>query len=259
MARKSKAVRNAERLAASEHAKAVLREQQRKERRRRTYVVAGAVGVVLLLMLGIGYAVQANRDTTGQAATPPAGVVDDYAVPRGDPSAPVTVTVYEDFMCPFCGQFEAASKDTLDKYVGDGDVQVQYRVLSFLDRASDGSDYSTRAMNALGVVLDTAGADTAVRFHDLLYDQQPAEGTAGPSDDELVALAVRAGAVESEVSGPIKDRKFEQWVQNATDQSSQDGVSSTPTVLVDGEKLGSQTIDELVAEMDARIQQALGS
>ncbi|QNN53440.1 MauE/DoxX family redox-associated membrane protein [Nocardioides mesophilus] len=257
--RKSKAARNAERLAASEQAKAVLLEQQRRERRRRTYVVTAVVAVVLTLLLGIGYAVQSSRDTTGQATTPPAGAVDSYALPLGKSSAPVTVTVYEDFMCPYCGEFEKASRDTLHQYAADGDVQVQYRVLSFLDRASDGSDYSTRSMNALGAVLDTAGPEVASKFHDLLYEQQPQENTKGLSDDELIALAVQAGAKESAVAGPIRDLKFEQWVKNATDQSTKDGVSATPTVRVDGTTIDYQTIDELVTKMDAAIQAGLRS
>jgi protein-disulfide isomerase len=138
-------------------------------------------------------------------------------------------------------------------------VQVEYRVLSFLDRASDGAEYSTRAMNALGVVLDTAGPDVAKEFHDLLFENQPAEGTSGPTDDELIAYAVEAGASEDAVSGPIRDVKFEQWVLNATDASSQEGVSSTPTVMVDGEVVEFQAIDELLANTEAAIQEGLGS
>ena len=49
-----------------------------------TLVVAAGVVGVLALVLVIGYAVQSSRDTTGQVATAPAGVVDEYAVPRGD-------------------------------------------------------------------------------------------------------------------------------------------------------------------------------
>ena len=167
--------------------------------------------MVLTLLLGIGYAVQSSRDTTGVTATPPAGVVDDYAVPYGDETAPVTVTVYEDFMCPFCGDFEAATRDVLDELVASGDVRVEYRVLSFLDRVSNGTDYSTRAMSALGVVLDQAGPEAAVTFHDLFFENQPEEDTGGLSDDELVQLAVEAGADEADVRGPIEDRTFEQW------------------------------------------------
>jgi protein-disulfide isomerase len=257
--KKSNATRRAENLAAFERAAAIRKEQAAKERRRRTVVITVAIGAVLALLLAVGYAVQSSRDTTGQVTTPPAGVVDTYAVPSGGADAPVTVTVYEDFMCPFCGDFEAASRDLLNEYVDYGDVQVHYRALSFLDNASSGSEYSTRAMSALGVVLDTAGAETAVRFHDLLFENQPEEGTEGLSDDELIDLAVEAGANRDDVTGPIEAVKFEQWVKNATDASSKEDVTSTPTVLVDGEKLEFGTIDELLSGMTTAIDEAIAA
>lgn len=254
--RKSQATREAQRQANAERAAAVLEEQRKQERRRRNRTIAVAVGVVLVLMLGIGYAVQSSRDTTGQAATPPAGAVDDYALAVGSADAAATVTVYEDFMCPFCGQFEAASREMLAEQVDAGDVRVEYRVVSFLDRYSNGTEYSTRAMNALGVVLDTSGVEVADRFHELLFENQPAEGTDGLSDDELVDLAVEAGADEAQVRGPVQDRVFEQWVVNATSAASEAGVSQTPTVMVDGEPLEATTIDGLVTELDQRLQEA---
>ena len=254
--RKSQATREAQRQANAERAAAVLEEQRKQERRRRNRTIAVAVGVVLVLMLGIGYAVQSSRDTTGQAATPPAGAVDDYALAVGSADAAATVTVYEDFMCPFCGQFEAASREMLAEQVDAGDVRVEYRVVSFLDRYSNGTEYSTRAMNALGVVLDTSGVEVADRFHELLFENQPAEGTDGLSDDELVDLAVEAGADEDQVRGPVQEREFEQWVVNATSAASEAGVSQTPTVMVDGEPLEATTIDGLVTELDQRLQEA---
>ncbi|MBA2465571.1 MAG: thioredoxin domain-containing protein [Nocardioidaceae bacterium] len=256
--KKSNATRRAEQLAAAERAAAIRLEQERQEKRRRVYVVIGVV-LVLVLLLGLGYAVQSSRDTTGQVATPPTGVVDEYAVPRGATAAPVTVTIFEDFMCPFCGDFETASRELLEQYVDDGDVLVEYRVVSFLDGASDGSDYSTRAMNALGVVLDTAGQDAAVRFHDVLFDEQPEEGTEGLSDDDLIRLAVQAGASEADVTSPIRDRKFEQWVENATDEASQGEVNQTPTVLVDGEVMEFETIEDLVGRLEATIEAGVSS
>lgn len=254
--RKSNATRRAEQLAARERAAAVRREQERAERRRRSLVIGGVVAVVLTLLLGIGYAVQSSRDSTGQVASAPSGVVEEYAVPRGDPDAPVTVTVFEDFMCPFCGDLEEASSELLTDRVEAGDVQVHYRVVAWLNRFSEGSDYSTRAMNAVGVVLDTAGQDAAARMHDLLFEEQPEEGTEGLTDDRLVELAVEAGADEEAVAGPIRDRKFEQWTENASDEASKDGVAQTPTVLVDGEVVEFETIDELVERMDAAIRAA---
>lgn len=256
--KKSNATRRAETLATHEKAAAVRKEQERAERRRRNVVVGIAIAVVLLLVGGIGYAVQSFRDATGETAAPPAGITDTYALRRGDADAPVTVTVYEDFMCPFCGQFEAASRDSLDQLVESGDAKVEYRVISFLDRASNGTDYSTRAMNALAAVLDTAGADAALAFHDKLYEHQPEEGSDGLSDDLLVQYAVEAGADEAQVRTPIEDRAFETWVGNATDAASKDGVASTPTVQVDGTTIEYRTTDELVTKLQQAVQAAAG-
>ena len=250
----SKATKQTNAAAAAERAAAIRAEQASKEKRRRAIVITVAVLAVLAVILGIGIAVQAGRDTTGQVASAPSGVVDQYAVPVGDP-APVPVDVYEDFMCPFCGQFEAAAGDVLQKYVDQGDVRVRYHVIAFLDEAST-TDYSTRAMNAYAVVLDTAGREAAKEFHDSLYANQPAEGSAGLSDQELIDLAVRAGASRSAVAGPIRAVKFEQWVENATDAASQDDVNSTPTVIVDGTRVEATTIDGLVADMQDAIEAA---
>jgi protein-disulfide isomerase len=251
--KKSNATRRAETLAAREKAAEVRREQERVERRRRNVVVGIVVAVVLLLVGGIGYAVQSSRDATGETAAPPKGITDQYALVRGDADAPVTVTVYEDFMCPFCGQFESASRETLDPLVESGDVKVEYRVVSFLDRYSNGTDYSTRSANALAAVLDTAGTDAAVAFHDTLFEQQPAEGTDGLSDDQLVQHAVEAGATEATVRTPIEERSFEGWVVNGTDAANKDGIVSTPTVQVDGETLEFTTIDDLMNDLQKAV------
>ena len=254
--KKSRATKLADAQRAAERAAAIRREQLSKERRRRTVWVSVAVLAVLALVVGVVAGVQAFRDTTGETATPPAGAVDTFALPMGEPGAPVTVEVYEDFLCPFCGQFEAQSRDVLKEYAESGDAQVQYKVISILDGASS-TDYSTRAANAMAVVLDEAGPDVAVAFHDLLFENQPEEGSAGLSDDELVDLAVEAGGSEATVREPIESLSFEQWVKNATDESSKDGIAGTPSILVDGEKVEGGTIAEVAATMEDVIDAAL--
>jgi protein-disulfide isomerase len=252
--KKSIATRRAESQAAAARAAEIRRAQERQERRRRTLVVT-AVGVaVLAIVLVLGYLVQSSRDTTGRAAATPAGAVGGYAVPAGPSSAPHTVVVYEDFMCPYCGQFEAATRAGLQKQVDAGKVRLEYHVLNFLDRSST-TDYSTRAANALAVVLDRSGPAVAKKFHDLLYEHQPQEGSAGLSDAQLVDYAVQAGAARSAVQTGIQNRTYEQWVKNVTDQASKDGVNGTPTVKIDGRTVTYRT----VAELAAKVRKAVGA
>src|SRR3954453_9686388 len=223
----------------AERAAAALREQQVAERRRQ-FLIVGAVVAVLAIIAGLTAFAISRGDTTGQevdAAGTPANT-DGYAVVLGQADAPVTMKFYEDPQCPICQQFESAVGDQVGKAIADGKVKVEYHVVSFLDRSSQ-NEYSSRAANAAYAVADTAGADAFAKFHALLYQNQPQEGTAGPDDDQLVAWAVEAGATESEVRPLIEDKTFEQFVTNATDQMSQDGVTGTPGVFIDGKLQGS--------------------
>ena len=257
MSRKqSKATQQANMQRASERAAAIRAEHERKERRSRTIVVAASVIAVLLVVVAIAWGLQQGGTGEGQTSNPPDNVVDEYALAIGDNGAPVTVTVYEDLMCPYCGLFEQASSKRLKEYADSGDVQVRYHVVSFLDGQSS-DRYSTRAANAIGVVLDTAGPEVAVEFHDALFANQPEEGGAGISDEQMIDLAVQAGADEEAITGPIEDLKFEPWVENATDAWSKAGFTGTPTVTVNDEKVEVEGGEDLFANTEQAIEEAL--
>lgn len=230
---------------------AALRELQQRSERNSRLAVAGAVVAVLAVVLGVGFWIQASRDTTGDpAAATPSGVTDDYSVVVGDEAAPATITVYEDLQCPVCKSFEDATEDPVNAAIDAGDVMVEYRLVSFLDDAST-NDYSSRALNALLVTLDTAGVDAFRELHDALFADQPAEGGPGPEDDELIEAAVAAGADEAAIRAPIEDKIYEQWITNATGQMQPNGVTGTPTVLIDGEQVGGSTQDAVDAVLAA--------
>lgn len=242
---------------ASERAAAIRAEQEAKERRSRMLMVAGAVVGVLIVVVAIVFGLQQGGGGENQTSTPPDNAVEEYTLAIGDNDAPVTVTVYEDMMCPYCGQFEQVSSDTFKEYAAGGDVQVRYHVVSFLDRASE-DRYSTRAANALAVVLDTAGTDPAVEFHDALFANQPAEGGAGLSDEQMIEMAVEAGAVEEAIRGPIEDLKYEPWVEDATEAWSKAGFTGTPSVAVNGEKVEFTDAQNLLDNTERAIAEALG-
>ena len=229
---------------------AALAAQERAERKRQMLVVGGVV-VALVLIVVVGYLVTSGRDSTGETPeATPNGVTDSYAVVVGDESAPKTITLFEDLQCPVCKAFQDATGDQVDKAVADGKVKVEYRMIAILDGAST-TEYSSRALNALMVVLDTSGQDAYLEYQRLLYENQPAEGSAGLTDDQLIEYAVQAGADEDAVRGPIEDRVFQQWIDNATDQASKDGVHGTPTVLIDGKPAGSTPQESAQAVLEA--------
>ena len=146
--------------------------------------------------------------------------------------------MYEDFQCPICQEFEAATGEQVRQGIADGKIKVDYQMVAFLDDHST-TQYSSRALNAAMAVLSTAGPEAFQKFHTLAYANQPAEGTAGVPDSTLIQWAVQAGADEAKVTPLINDNVFHQWVVNATDQMSKNGVNGTPTVFINGKNQGS--------------------
>ena len=218
----------------SQRAAAAVAAQQAEEKRRRLLMIGGVV-VALIAIVVAGVLVQQSRDTSADVDAPAAGGgtagVEEFGVSIGDPEAPRSVVVYEDFLCPYCGDLEAATRADLERLAEEGKVFVEYRPFNLLSRMGD---YSARAANAFRVVQEETDAETAKDFHDLLFENQPAEGSDYPDDDQLVEWAVEAGADEDAVRPGIEDQSRMDWVEDATDSAMAAGINGTPTVLVDG-------------------------
>ena len=147
------------------------------------------------------------------------------------------VDLYIDPMCPFCGQFDIANGDTLAALVDDDTITLRLHPLTFLDSASAGSAYSSRASAALtceaainpGSTLDYLAA---------MFAKQPAEGTTGLTDNELIALSTGADSIADCVDGG----EYLTWAQQNTENAITGpiegaeipAIQGTPTVLVDG-------------------------
>ena len=255
MAQKKSSHRTAEEKAATqakrearrtrtERAKIAADERRKAEQRKQQLTRVGLVVGVLVLLVG-GYFFVSSLGSD-KPATPPAGASDDYGLLLGDAGAPKSVVIYEDFLCPFCGDLEQTVGDQLDAAVEAGEMSVEYRPLGFLERISD---YSPESANAFAVVLDSSGPEVAKEFHDLLFADQPSEEGPFPSTDDLVALAVEAGAEEADVRPGIEDMAFEGWVDAANDEASQEGINSTPSVFVDGELVEGKTLNDIASAM----------
>jgi protein-disulfide isomerase len=239
-----------ERIAARRAAEETVLRARRRRRRLAAALAVAALAVVVVVVI----AVQGSRTHTDPAAAAPRNTAPGTggaAFEVGDDSAPVVVDLYEDFQCPVCRQFEEQSGATLDALVRDGTVRLRYRPIAILDRLS-ADDYSTRALNAAAVVADQSGDDAFRAFHDALFAQQPAEGSAGLSDAQLTALAGAAGASGPAAQEGIGQLRFADWTVRVTDQASQQGVTATPTVLVDGRQL----TDRSPAGITAAVQHA---
>lgn len=236
--------RREQRQARTERSRAQAEERRKAAKRKETLTRFGIVGAVLVVLVG-GYLLVTNLGSD-KPDTPPEGASASYGLVVGEDDAPKSIVVYEDFLCPFCGQLEQTVGDQLDEAVEAGDVKVEYRPIPFL---AGRFDYSKEAANAFAVVLDAAGPEVAKEYHDLLFANQPPETGPYPDTDQLVEWAVEAGASEDDVRPGIEDMTFEGWVDAAGDAAGDADVDSTPTVLIDGEPATGQTLEEIASQM----------
>ncbi|TXL61941.1 DsbA family protein [Aeromicrobium terrae] len=235
-----------ERQQRAARAEQMRKEREKADKRQRNMITVGIVVIVVALIAAGGWAIKSASDDR-KAETKvitPKGATSEFGLPytsadAGGTSAsnPVKVVLYEDFQCPVCQAFEQANGQFLDQKVKSGEIEIEYRILNFLDRASQ-NEYSSRAGNAAICAFESGGGEAYKKVHDLLYANQPQENTAGPEDNALVDTLKSTGVDDAE-SCVLKHR-FVPWIKEGTDRSRDDKVSGTPTVRIDGKDVKGQ-------------------
>lgn len=205
-------------------------------------VKVGIIVAVVVVAVGVAIFVVLNRpweSSAQQVAAAYPVAVDGVVVTAGQPTAPVTVDVYEDFLCPFCERFETRNRDALTAALNEGRVKVNFHALNILDARTTPPGYSTLAANAALCAVPT-GIWPA--FHERLFAEQPAEGSAGLTVAQLSAIGTELGAgpaftqcVESNGNAAAITAATEAAATNPALQT--DGQFGTPTVAVGGRKI----------------------
>ncbi|WP_422116747.1 thioredoxin domain-containing protein [Brachybacterium sp. UNK5269] len=221
-----------------------LRKQRQAELKRqrtvRTAVIAAITALALLIVAGAGYLIYRSMQPAGPVAVPEGMAADQPYLSLGAPEdsgAPV-LEIHLDFMCPFCGQFEEINGADLQEIATNEEATVHIVPRRFLDTASTTGDYSSRAANAMVCVYEDDPENT-LAFQQLLFANQPAEGSAGLSDDEIWTYAQEAGASEA-VESCMSGKTYQPWVRQVADPYGEENGGGTPYVELDGTTLDSE-------------------
>lgn len=166
------------------------------------------------------------KDASGKETTMPLGV----ALPEEakDNGKPVRVTIFQDYDCVHCAEFESSYGDEIQKLVESGKITLEIRNLTFLDGNSP-TFYSARANNVAYSLANQVSADKFLEFQKEIFSHQ---GTGGLSNEELIDIASKYGA---DVKEDVSNNTWRPFTSVVTLESASNGIAGTPTVFVDGE------------------------
>lgn len=241
-----------ERQERAARAEQMRKDREKADKRQRNVITIGIITAVVALIVVAAFAVNAANDKRrpNTELIPPAGATKDFGIvygPTGIGAKPakdmVRVVIYEDLQCPVCRMFEAASGKFLQSAVKQGDIEVEYRFVAFLDDLGRSQNkYSHRASNAVLCARESGDKEFKIT-HDILYLNQPEENTLGPDDNTLVDRVIAAGVPKAKAEECVLKHKYVPWINAATKAMGQHKVKGTPSIWVAGKEVKGKTAD----------------
>jgi len=234
-----------------------IKEKKQQQQRNRLIMIS-------LLVLGAAFVVYAFLSSTIQS-------VGEITVPElsehpnadglalGDPNAPVTIDVFEDFQCSACQFFtESIEPLVIEYYVSTGKARLVFHNYPFLDGdgAFNGGE-SDRAANA------SMCASEQNRFWDMqaiIFANLNGENQGNLNNQTLKAMAEAIDLDTAAFNECYDDNKYRDQIQADFEYGQELGVSGTPTVYVNGEKVGEinkiASFQEIAVAVDAIVNAA---
>lgn len=162
----------------------------------------------------------------------------------GRADAPVTVEVWADYQCPFCGRFSDETLAALAPQLRDGSVTVVHRDYAFLGPESFDAAVAARCALPEGRYWE---------MHDAIYGAQSGENQGAFARPVLIDLAADVGLDAEAFAACLDDRAVLLDVLDETASGVRTGISSTPTaVVVGGQRFtGVPDIEELTASIES--------
>jgi protein-disulfide isomerase len=193
------------------------------------------IAVVVVAVLVGGIVLYVRSSSSGAAVTPTYTATASGAVVTAGTGKP-TIDVYEDFLCPNCEIFEKAYGNEIVSALNEGKMTVRFHTIAILDSRTNPAGYSTRAANA---ALCAVPAGIYPAYRQKLFANQPAEGSAGLTDNQLVQLGTQLGA-KGDFAACVTGARNASAVTAATQKAvtnpalQTDGLFGTPTVVANG-------------------------
>lgn len=232
----------------------IMREKRGKEALRNRLISIGLIvaGAVFLFFLILWPIIQPPGKIVTITPRDLPNVNDNS---MGAADAPITITEYSDFQCPYCRLFSEDTENLLIKaYVETGKVRFVYRSMGvFIGPESGAAAEAAYCAGEQGKFWD---------MHDIIFANQTGENVGAYTDRRLGAFAGSIGLDMGAYNSCMNSNTFAERVTQDGIDGLNAGIQATPSFVisyvVNGETKtkiiqGAQGIDAFSAEIEAAL------
>ncbi len=150
---------------------------------------------------------------------------------KGASDAPVTMVEYASVACGGCAAWHEAAMPTVQEYIDAGDVRYVFREMI--------TGQPNLAIAGF-MLANCASEEQYFDVIDLLFEQQRALFTAmqqGRAQNQFQTIARSAGFSDEDFRACMQNEDNLQAVRDASQRAADDGVTATPTFIINGQTL----------------------
>ena len=118
--------------------------------------------------------------------------------------------------------------ELIEKYVKEGTLRIEWRDFPYQGQESVRAALAARAAQAQGRFWE---------YHDLLYYNQSSGNSGGYSEENLIALARKAGLDAKRFEEDLRTARYAGVVQADFQEGQNLGITGTPTFFINGKIL----------------------
>lgn len=233
------------------------REKMERQRKRSRLLMIGLITLGALIVV-FAFIAPTLQDAGEIIAVTPAALPAANGLTLGDSNAAVTIDVFEDFQCPACQYFtESIAPLIIQNLVSQGNVKYTFHHYPFID--GDGASNNGESDQAANASMCANEQGKFWEMQSTIYANWNGENQGNLSDVRLVAMAESIGLDMDTFNDCFRSRKYQSDIQSDFDLGQTMGVSGTPSVFVNGIKVGQPGKIATYQEIADAVNLALGA
>lgn len=205
----------------------VVKKNRSKQKRQDFWVIL-TISLIALAIVGV---IVVSKLPKGVATITSSEKPNANGLNMGNPNASVKVIEFADFQCPYCQLYWQDVEPTIIKdYIATNKIYYTYSPMAFIGQESIDAEEAAYCANDQNAFW---------QYRDYLLNNHTAENAGDFTQDKLIEFARKLNLDVNTFKSCLTSGKYVKQVNDNNTYAQQQGVNSTPTIMVNGKAYSS--------------------